>query len=106
MEPILVDGEFVLVELGRVPAVGELALVTLPGSSPVDVVKRVSRVMTDGRFWLVSDNHERGTDSRRWGALDPVLIRGTVTLNLSRPFADCSAPGAGSGSGLFRRSRR
>ncbi|MCP4227308.1 MAG: S26 family signal peptidase [Actinomycetia bacterium] len=106
MEPTLLDGEFVLVELGRIAGVGELVLATVPGRHHLDVVKRVGRMMADGRFWLTSDNHERGTDSRRWGAVDPAMIQGTVTLNLSRPFTDSSTPRLGSHRGLLRWLRR
>ena len=92
MEPTLLDGEFVLVELGRITTTGELALVTVPGSGGVDAVKRIGEARADGSFWLVSDNQELGTDSRKWGALGPSMVRGTITLNLSRPMAPVPYP--------------
>jgi len=87
MEPTLSDGDQVLVDRARRPDPGDLALASPPGQPDLEVVKRVGRVTGDGRYWLISDNPERGVDSRRWGAVPATGIKGRATLNLSRPAA-------------------
>lgn len=85
MEPTLHDGDYVLVDRGRRPEAGELAVAAPPGEPDLEVVKRVQRITEDQAFWLISDNPEDGVDSRRWGLVPSTRIRGRVTLNLSRP---------------------
>lgn len=87
MEPTLRHGQFVLVDPGRRPGVGELALARHPTEPGVLVVKRVAQIRDDGRYELASDNPAAGTDSRHWGPLGPDAIEGTVTLLLDDPFA-------------------
>ena len=85
MEPTLSEGQFVLVDEGRTPEVGQLALARHPEQPDLLVVKRVAARTGDGRFELTSDAPGHGTDSRTWGPLGPERVVGTVTLLLDRP---------------------
>ena len=85
MEPTLSEGEFVLVDEGRAPEVGQLALARHPERHDLLVVKRVAARTDDGRYELTSDDPQAGTDSRTWGPLGPDRVVGTVTLLLDRP---------------------
>jgi len=85
MEPTLNEGEFVLIECGRIPLTGDLAVFHHPDDDGVDVVKRVAAVNGDGAFVVKSDNPTQGSDSRTWGPLAPSSMVGTVTLVLNRP---------------------
>lgn len=91
MLPTLAPGQYVLVDQGRVPTRGQLALAQHPDRDGLLVIKRVREVTADGRFELASDNPAAGTDSRTWGPLPPSSIAGTVTLLLDRPSTrlDC-----------------
>ncbi|MEM9562043.1 MAG: nickel-type superoxide dismutase maturation protease [Actinomycetota bacterium] len=92
MFPTLTEGEFVLVDEDRTPAVGELALARHPDDADLLVVKRVAAFTADGRVDVRSDNPEAGTDSRTWGPLEAAAVVGAVTLLLDRPSSDLSRP--------------
>lgn len=87
MVPTLEPGQFVLVNAERVPEPGELVLARHPDQDEILVVKRLGSITDDGRFVLVSDNPDAGTDSRTWGPVGAELIEGTVTLLLDQPSA-------------------
>ncbi len=86
MTPTLRDGQFVLVDSGRMPSVGELVVAEHPAEPGRLVVKRVGALVGDSSFELVSDNPEAGTDSRTWGPVLAENVRGTVTLILGEPL--------------------
>lgn len=89
MVPTLTEGQFVLLDRQRVPAVGELAVASHPEKPDLLIVKRVESITEDGLVVLASDNPTAGTDSRTWGPVPPESIRGTVTLvldDLSNPL--------------------
>ena len=67
MIPTLAPGEWVVVRRGGVPRVGSVVVVRRPERL---VVKRVTRVTDDGRYWVEGDNDAVSDDSRTWG---PVL---------------------------------
>lgn len=85
MEPTLLDGQFVLVDEGRHPAVGELAVARHPTRAELLVVKRVAAIDADGGVEVASDNPAAGSDSRTWGPLPPGSVLGSVSLLLDRP---------------------
>ena len=88
MLPTLTEGQFVLVDTARRPALGELAVARHPHRDDgLLVVKRVAALQPDGGYELVSDNPDAGTDSRTWGPLPPDMVEGTVTMVLDRPGA-------------------
>lgn len=59
MQPTLHDGDRLLVRHGRLPRVGELALVNFDG---VVVIKRLETRDDDG-WWFSRDNPSEGVDS-------------------------------------------
>lgn len=92
MEPTLTEGQYVLVDRGRVPRPGQLAVAHHPDRPDLLVVKRVAEVTEAGRFDLASDNQDAGTDSRTWGPVPAEAIVGAVTLLLDRPSARLERP--------------
>ena len=83
MEPTLIEGDYLLVDTNRRPAIDDLALATHPQKPAIQVVKRVAGI-TDGNFDLRSDNPHEGTDSRTWGLINGDEIVGTVVVVLNR----------------------
>jgi nickel-type superoxide dismutase maturation protease len=92
MLPTLAAGQYVLVDEGRSPRPGQLALARHPHQHDLLVVKRVLATTADGRFELISDNPGAGTDSRTWGPVDPDRVLGAVTLLLDRPSTRLERP--------------
>lgn len=85
MLPTLRGGEFVLVDAGRQPAVGDIVVVAHPHHGDA-IVKRMAPHPDGARgLWLLSDNLVEGTDSRTFGSVDPGSVVGVVTLVLNRP---------------------
>jgi signal peptidase I len=77
MRPGLRAGDRLLVDYRRTPRPGDVVVVRLPGR-PVSVKRAVERRTTElgePGWWLLSDDPERGTDSRTYGAVaaDDVL---------------------------------
>lgn len=85
MEPTLREGDRLLVRYGARPHTGDLVLVRLPdgphGPRPLSV-KRLTRVETDGSWWVESDNLGAGSDSWTLGALALDRLVGRVVLRL------------------------
>jgi nickel-type superoxide dismutase maturation protease len=85
MEPLLTEGQFVLVA-DRPPKVGEAALARHPERPELLVIKRVRAWTPDRRAELASDNESAGTDSRSWGPVAADLVLGTATVRLDQPM--------------------
>jgi len=81
MEPTLNEGEFVLVQMGRLPKTGELVLAQHPERN-LWVLKRAVRWTDTGDLEVSSDNPAEGTDSRVWGPIVRDSVLGTVTVVL------------------------
>ena len=90
MEPTLVAGDWLLVDPDafrfRPPRRGELVVVPDPRDASRVLVKRVTSVNASGRLDLAADSPERSTDSRTFGSVDPVGVRG-------KPWARYWPPG-------------
>ena len=72
MQPTLRDGDRLLVRHGRVPRVGDLVVVRLPGG--VLAIKRAT-FRRDGGWWVERDNPDVGVDSWTLGAIpDPEVV--------------------------------
>jgi hypothetical protein len=84
MVPTLAEGDRLLVGYRRRPAPGDLVLARFPDGTLT--VKRVdsarsTRVGGPG-WWLLSDNHEEGVDSRHRGVVADEAVLGVVLLRL------------------------
>jgi nickel-type superoxide dismutase maturation protease len=84
MYPTLSPGDKVWVDLraytGSRPQEGEIVLVRHPYRTNLRMVKRVVRVLSDGRCILAGDNAEESTDSRTFGAVPKAYVLGRVIL--------------------------
>ncbi len=83
MYPVLRDGAEVEVDLDAYcdgpPLPGDLVLAQHPFKPDVTLVKRVLRVESDGRVFVVGEDVTGSSDSRGFGALRPDLILGRVS---------------------------
>jgi nickel-type superoxide dismutase maturation protease len=97
MEPLLRDGDWILVDPDafrrRPPRAGELVVVPDPREPGRTLVKRVAGADQAGRLELAGDNPGASTDSRAFGPVDPGEV-------LGRPWARYWPPGR---IGLLRR---
>ena len=68
MEPGLMPGDWLLVLRVRRAKPGRVVIARNPGKPDMLLVKRASRRLPDGSYWLESDNPAAGAvDSRRFG---------------------------------------
>lgn len=89
MVPTLVAGDEVMVDYRAYrqapPQVGDVVVAQNPSLPDGNlVVKRITAVSTDGRFFLQGDNPDptQSTDSRNYGPVPAHYIRGKVTSKL------------------------
>lgn len=83
MEPALMPGDWLIVLRARHAKPGRIVIAKNPERPDMLLVKRASRRLPDGRYWLESDNPAAGAvDSRRFGPV-PVL-EGRVLLRYKR----------------------
>ena len=84
MFPALRDGDEVDVDLAafrsREPRPGEIVLARHPFKRETVIVKRVARIESDGRVFLVGDDPLGSSDSHGFGAVAPDAIVGLVEL--------------------------
>ena len=83
MLPLLQPGDLLFVDIHaykhRSPQLDEIVVALHPQQSTLKIVKRVTAVMADGRYFLSSDNALEGSDSRMFGPLPVTSIVGRVT---------------------------
>jgi nickel-type superoxide dismutase maturation protease len=79
MEPTLLDGDSVLVRRGGV-RVGDVVVATHPDRPGLLIVKRATRHMEDGTWWLEGDNPKASHDSWLFGGVDVDRVIGKVVL--------------------------
>ncbi|HUF05487.1 MAG TPA: nickel-type superoxide dismutase maturation protease [Aridibacter sp.] len=83
MDPILRNGEEVLVaERARV-RIGDVVIAQHPFKESVEMAKRITAIDANGKFFLVGDNSDESTDSRRFGPVSSDLILGKVISRLT-----------------------
>lgn len=80
MLPTFRDGDEVLVAVGekRPFSPGDIVIAHHPLKA-MKLIKRVDRVLEDGRLFLLGDNPAASSDSRAFGPVPPHLIVGRVT---------------------------
>ena len=80
MEPAHEPGDWLLVDpdayVERAPAPGELVLAPDPREPDRLLIKRVAAIDANGRLALLGDAPDESTDSRVFGSIDPVDVRG------------------------------
>ena len=82
MYPMLTSGDKVVVAPVSVVHIGEIVLAEHPIKQSVRIIKRVSEITADGRYFLVGDNPLESSDSRSFGAVSANLIIGRITSKL------------------------
>ncbi len=80
MEPMLSDGELLLVRADGEVGTGDMVVCRHPYKK-IDIVKLVRSVDDDGYLALSSPG---GTDSDQFGRVPASLVRGRVTANASK----------------------
>lgn len=68
MEPALRPGDWLLMLRTRRVRPGQIVIARHPGKPDMLLVKRLARRLSDGTYWLMSDNEVAASvDSRRFG---------------------------------------
>lgn len=83
MEPILNDGDVVLVERNAAIEIGDIVVARHPVEQNSEVIKRVARINQRGHYYLVGDNLDDSNDSRHFGAVTREYIKGKVVARCS-----------------------
>jgi nickel-type superoxide dismutase maturation protease len=91
MLPALAPGDWLLVRRNVRPRVGDVVVVRRPERL---VVKRLTRVESDGRLWVEGDNAAASDDSRTFGAVDPADVVGVARWRYFPPRAIGRIPSA------------
>lgn len=83
MFPLLRAGDEVLVDRRafrrRQPRIGDIVIVQHPEQDDLKIIKRVTAVSPDDRYYVAGDNPAASTDSRDFGPVPKALILGRVT---------------------------
>lgn len=79
MYPLLTSGDKVIIDPHSAVRVGDIVLADHPFKSSVRILKRVTDISADGRFFLEGDNPTESSDSRSFGTIAASGIRGRVT---------------------------
>ena len=83
MLPGLAAGDEILVDKRAyrttTPQIGDLVVARRPDRPEVEMLKRVTAVTENGRFFLTGDNPDASTDSRHFGPVSASDILGKVT---------------------------
>lgn len=78
MFPILTGGDRVIVDPRADVRTGDIVLADHPFKSSVRILKRVTEITADGRYFLEGDNPVESSDSRSFGSIAASDIRGRV----------------------------
>lgn len=83
MLPLLQPGEEILIDPHAYqktsPQLGDLVVTVHPWQKNLLIVKRITALAPDNRYFLEGDNLKESTDSRTWGAISLPAILGKVT---------------------------
>lgn len=82
MNPILSDGEIVLVDRNAEIEIGDIVVAKHPLEQTSEIVKRIARINEHGHYFLVGDNADDSNDSREFGAVTRKYIKGKVVARL------------------------
>lgn len=81
MQPTLQPGDEVLLRLGSNQsfAVGDLVVLCHPQQPTLKMIKRITAIAAEDRYWVQGDNPAASTDSRSFGAVPRQALLGKVT---------------------------
>lgn len=82
MIPSLRSGDRVLIDPKASVSPGDIVLARHPYKSSVRIMKRLTSIESDGRFYLSGDNPDDSTDSRTFGSISQSNILGKVVAQL------------------------
>ncbi|MDI1242105.1 MAG: nickel-type superoxide dismutase maturation protease [bacterium] len=82
MVPSLRSGDRVLIDPKASLRPGDVVLARHPYKSSVRILKRLSSIEPDGRFYLSGDNLDGSTDSRTFGSISKADVVGKVVARL------------------------
>ena len=82
MIPSLRSGERVLIDPKASVEPGDVVLAQHPYKSSVRILKRLTSIEPDGRFYLSGDNPADSTDSRTFGSISKSDVLGKVVARL------------------------
>lgn len=82
MQPVLRDGDEVLVDEKARVGIGDVVIARHPFKESVEMAKRITAIDANGKFFLVGDNSDESTDSRTFGPVSLECIKGKVVARL------------------------
>jgi len=82
MDPVLKDGERVIVDERSEVGIGDIVIASHPFKSGLELAKRITAVDANGKYFLVGDNSDESTDSRTFGPVSLKYIKGKITARL------------------------
>ncbi|HQU82141.1 MAG TPA: nickel-type superoxide dismutase maturation protease [Pyrinomonadaceae bacterium] len=82
MFPNLKNGEFVLINPDFEPKIGDIVLAAHPFKKSVKIIKRITEINAENRYFLIGDNPTESTDSRSFGTILRKDILGKVTAKV------------------------
>lgn len=87
MLPLLKPDDEVLVDIKAYqqakPKVGDVVVATHPEKPNVEIIKRITEVFQNNRYFLKGDNPALSTDSRSFGAVDLIDLKGRVSCRFA-----------------------
>lgn len=83
MLPLLKPGEEILIDpyiyRHSSPKINDIVVIFHPHQPNMAIVKRITSIASDGKFFLLGDNQAQSTDSRHWGTINQTKIVAKVT---------------------------
>ncbi len=83
MTPSLMPGDQVLIDGNAEIAAGDIVVARHPFKKNLEMIKRVSEIDADEKYFLISDNPAGSSDSRSFGPVPRGGIIGKVVSHLS-----------------------
>jgi nickel-type superoxide dismutase maturation protease len=85
MAPTFLPNDYVLVStfsyIFRLPRANEVIIIKLPHNGPF-IIKRIERVLSANKYFVIGDNKNNSIDSRKFGPIDLKNIVGRVILKI------------------------